>query len=701
MGISFSKQPAAGWITLKLPARIITLVILLFLSHSIVFAQKKSDSLNVKLSEITVTATPFGLTQKNSPIAFTQVNRSNLEVQTTPALSLDRLTTTIPGLWINNRENYALGERITLRGLGWRSAFGVRGIQIFLDGIPLTGADGQSVLTVVDPAFIRDIRLIRGPSSAFWGNSSGGILYLSTFTNSQVKPFVRLRETTGSYGLSKTDFQFVHTTSAQRYQFYGSYLSDQGYRDYSTVHLFRSGFTDQMNINNSNRLTLSGAFAAMPKAEHPGSLNAPEVTNNPRQARSYYQNSGAGKQADQGQVGGTLHSATAIGKVQTTLYGLFRELNNPLPFAYIRIHRIAGGTRLTLQNQFGNFNWGVGYGGKIQRDHRYNWENSNGIPRPGDNMTVDQMEWVYNHAFFGEGSYNVSSFTLNVGLRYDWLLFKNHDYLQQTGHYSQSGRRIFNAWSPSAGVTFHTGPTDLYANYRTAFEAPTTTELANRPDGSQGFNPNIGPEHINGFEIGLRGNHLLSQQFSYDLALFDMRVHDILVPYQGSNERTYYQNQGKTKHWGIEASLTWQPASQWRVALTYQYLKAVFESGFTENPVSMNGNRIPGVTPNRGAIRISYTGHRWMLSSDAELVDSYFVDNANTAKTGSYVDWNARISLIHWRPFEGIAVDPYLAAYNLLNSQYNGSVVVNATGGRYYEPAAGRHWAAGLAITFY
>lgn len=686
---------------LRLHIRSNALIILLLLFSSVVFAQTKSDSLNVKLSEITVTATPFGLTRKNSSLAFSQVKRSGLEVQTTPALSLDRLTATVPGLWINNRENYALGERITLRGLGWSSAFGVRGIQIFLDGIPLTGADGQSVLTVVDPAFIRDIRLIRGPSSAFWGNSSGGILYLSTFTNSQVKPFVRLRETVGSYGLSKTDFQFVHNTSMQRYQFYGSYLGDQGYRDYSTVHLFRSGFTDQMNINSGNRLTLSGAFAAMPKAEHPGSLNASQVANDPRQARSYYQNSGAGKQADQGQVGGTLHSATSIGQVQTTLYGLFRELNNPLPYAYIRVHRLAGGTRLTLQNQFNNLSWGIGYEGKIQRDHRYNWGNANGVPKPGNDITVDQMEWVYNHAFFGEGSFKLSPLTLNLGLRYDWLLFKNHDYLQQTSHYSQSGRRIFNAWSPSAGVTFHAGSADLYVNYRTAFEAPTTTELVNRPDGSQGFNPAIGPEHITGFEIGLRGNHLLSQRLSYDLALFDMRIRDILVPYQGSNERTYYQNRGKTKHWGIETNVIWQPSSKWRIAVTYQYLDAVFESGFTENSISMSGNKVPGVTPNRGAVRISYTGHGWMASSDAEMVNSYFVNNANTVRNGSYVDWNARFSLIHWRPFDRVGIDPYLAIYNLLDSQYNGSVIVNATGGQYFEPAAGRHWAAGLAITFY
>lgn len=688
--------------TLKSHIRIFTLIVLLFLSNSIVFAQKKSDSLNVKLSEITVTATPFGLTRKNSSLAFTQIKRSSLQVQATPALSLDRLTTTIPGLWINNRENYALGERITLRGLGWRSAFGVRGIQIFLDGIPLTGADGQSVLTVVDPAFIRDIQLIRGPSSAFWGNSSGGILYLSTFPENQVKPFVRLRETVGSYGLSKTDFQFVHNTSNQRYQFYGSYLGDQGYRDYSTVHLFRSGFTEQMNINSGNRLTLSGAFTAMPKAEHPGSLNALQAASDPRQARSYYKNSGAGKQADQGQLGGTLHSATSIGQVQTTLYGLFRELNNPLPYAYIRVHRLAGGTRLTLQNQFNALSWGIGYEGKIQRDHRYNWENANGVPRPGDNMTVDQMEWVYNHAFFGEGSFNISPVTLNLGLRYDWLLFKNHDYLQQTTtHYLQSGRRLFNAWSPSAGITFHAGPADLYANYRTAFEAPTTTELVNRPDGSQGFNPNIGPEHITGFEIGIRGNHLLSGHLSYDLALFDMRIRDILVPYQGSNERTYYQNHGKTKHWGIETNVIWQPSPKWRIAMTYQYLDAIFESGFTENSVPMNGNKVPGVTPNRGALNISYTGGGWMASSDAEMVDSYFVDNANTVRNGSYVNWNVRFSIIHWRPFERVSIDPYLAIYNLLDTQYNGSVIVNATGGQYFEPAAGRHWAAGLAITFY
>lgn len=678
----------------------IFLIFLCFATASATYAQKKSDSLNVNLSEITVTATPFNLTQKSASLAYTKVRRSNLNIQTAPALSLDRLTTTIPGLWINNRENYALGERITLRGLGWRSAFGVRGIQIFLDGIPLTGADGQSVLTVVDPAFIRDIRLIRGPSSAFWGNSSGGILYLSTFPGTQVKPYFRLRETAGSYGLSKTDFQWVGNSHAQTYQFYGSYLSDQGYRNYSAVHLFRSGFTDQLHISTRQRLTLSGSFAAMPKAESPGSLTASSAASNPRQARSYYVNDGAGKQAYQGQLGGTLHSTTSIGRLQTTLYGLFRELNNPLPFAYIRVHRLAGGTRLTLQNQFRSLRWGIGYEGKIQRDHRYNWENANGVPRPGDNMTVNQMEWVYNHAFFGEGSLNISPFTLNFGLRYDWLLFKNHDYLQQSNHNSQSGRRVFHAWSPSVGITLHTTPGDIYANYNSAFEAPTTTELVNRPNGSQGFNPDIGPEHIAGFEIGIRGDHLLLQHLSYDLALFDMHIRDMLVPYQGNNGRTYYKNRGKTRHWGIETNLTWQPESHWTIVLTYQYLNAIFKTGFTEGSVSVKGNDIPGVTPNRGALKLTYTGHRWTASSDAEIVDSYFVNNLNTIRNGSYFDWNIRFSLIHWHPFNGTTLAPYVAAYNLLNEQYNGSVVVNATGGRYFEPAAGRHWAAGLAVTF-
>ncbi len=687
--------------TFKAPLFIILIFLLSFVTAPMAFAQKKTDSLKVTLSEITVKASPFGLTRDSSPISFSQVNRNNIEISTTPALALDRLMATIPGLWVSNRENYALGERITLRGLGWRSAFGVRGIQIFLDGIPLTGADGQSVLTVVDPAFIRDIQLIRGPSSAFWGNSSGGILYLSTYPNHQTKPYVRLRQTVGSYGLSKSDFQLVQNASHQKYQFYGSYLSDQGYRDYSTVHLFRSGFTDQLNLSSRHQLTLSGAFAAMPKANHPGALTASQVANDPRQASANYVNSQAGKQAYQGQIGGTLHSITSFGKLNATLYGLLRDLHNPLTYAYIQVHRLAGGTRLALQNQVSHFRWGVGYEGKIQRDHRYNWENPNGIPRPGDDMTLNQMEWVYNHAFFGEGSYKLSAITVNLGLRYDWLLFKDHDYLQPTtSHSSQSGRRIFDAFSPSAGVTFHTGSSDIYANYRTAFEAPTTTELVNRPDGSQGFNPGIGPEHIWGFEVGLRGNHLFSEHLSYDIALFDMQIRDMLVPYQGSNDRTYYQNRGKTRHWGFETSFNWRPAQRWDIILSYQYLNAAFESGFSEGLTSMSGKKIPGVTPNRGALKLQYTGERWSASSDAEVVGSYFVDNANTILNDSYVDWNARLSLIHWNPIEGITVDPYIAAYNLLNTQYNGSVQVNAYGGRYFEPAAGRHWAAGLAITF-
>ncbi len=678
-----------------------SLIICILYTHPL-YGQQTNDSLNVRLHEITVTAPPFGLTRETSPIAFTNVERSNLEVQSDPALSFDRITTTIPGLWVNNRGDFSLGERVTLRGLGWRSAFGVRGIQVFLDNISLTTADGQSEMSIVDPAFIRQINVIRGPASAFWGNSSGGILYLSTLPKGRLPSEIRIRQTFGSYGLAKTGFQITGNTHTHKYQFYSSYLSEQGFRNYSAVHLFRAGFADQFRLGATGKLGIDGAFVAMPKAEHPGSLTKEQAEENPRQAQPRYENAGAGKQVYQGQLGGTLRELTSAGRFRATLYGLFRNLNNPLPFAWIRVNRLAGGTRLALENQTGPFQWGAGYEGKWQRDHRFNWQDQGGgTPTPADEMTIDQMERVINHAFFGEGTITLSSLTISAGIRYDRLLFKNDDYLQPlAGHTSQAGRRLFHAWSPSVGAAYHTGFGEIYADFRTAFEAPTTTELVNRPGGGRGFNPDIQPEHIEEWEAGIRGDHLLSKELSYDIALFRLRVHDMLVPYQGTNGRTYYNNQGKTRHWGIEAQADWKPAPRWEAVLTWQYLKAVFLSGFNSGSSPIRGNSIPGLPLNRGSVRISYSGKGWSASTDAELVSSYFVNDANTMQNGSSLVWNLRLGLQKWQPVRDITLVPYIEGYNLLNSRYNGSVQINATNGQYFEPAPGRHWAAGVSVTF-
>lgn len=682
-----------------------TTVILWMAIYSLVlsdysFAQQKPDSLQVHLKPVEVQASRFGNTPETMSLADVGVVRTTADLNNNPDITLDRLSYTIPGLWINNRENYSLGERITMRGIGWRSAFGVRGIQILLDGIPLTTADGQSMTGIIDPSFIRNIEVIRGPASSFWGNSSGGVIDLSTIPSDIPKYHIRFREIAGSFGLNKTDLELDEHFGKNIFQAYTSYLNQKGFRNHSRVHLSRSGFNGKIPINARSGFTIVGAYQAMPLALNPGALTLVQTMNDPSQANTRYVSYDARKNVYQGQLGIQYHNYTNIGILRMQLYGLFRNLKNPLTYAYIKLNRLAGGGRITLQNENRWFKWNIGYEGKWQHDNRVNWENNNGIPVPGDSLAIDQLEQVFNHALFGGISIPLSDWTISSGLRLDHLVFKADDHIHQTNLLNnESGRRMFNALSPTFGISYKSGNARIYANVSTAFEAPTTTELVNRPGGGGGFNPDIKPEHTISFEIGINGN-LSKQNIRYDVSVFDMKVRDMLMPFEDSSGRTYYRNAGKTRHLGFEAYLDWSPIRNVHATLMYSMLHATFLNYFSSGTASDTGNDIPGVPRRRLNGQISWDLKPFQLSTDMEIAGKYFVNNNNTEYNRAYTTLNARLSTINLQMGKGLIIVPFISVNNITDTRYNSSVIVNAYGSRYFEPAPGINWKAGFTVQY-
>ena len=274
---------------------------------------------------------------------------------------------------------------------------------------------------------------------------------------------------------------------------------------------------------------------------------------NPKQARDAFVATASGKTSEQGQLGASYEDETRLGTVRATAYGIFRNLENPLPFAYITLDRTAGGVRATLENDRRRLRWGLGVEGKLQRDDRVEFSNDGGAP--GDAVQTDQLETVDNQAVFARAALPLGRARVSAGLRYDRLRFEADNRLAA----AESGARTFEALSPSVGVQLDLRATRLFANISTALEAPTTTELSNRPTARGGFNPNVGPEHTVGTELGAEGVLALrGTALSYDVALFGLRVDDLLVPFQNESDETFYRNAGRTRHLGLETALRWQ-----------------------------------------------------------------------------------------------------------------------------------------------
>jgi iron complex outermembrane receptor protein len=634
------------------------------------------------LPNVEVEAARTSVTEASAPFALSALRRDAGVVALEPGLSLDALLSSLPGLWVNDRSHFALGERLSVRGMGSRAAFGVRGVQVLLDGLPLTMADGQSVTDGVDPALVRRAELIRGPAARYWGNGSGGVLFLSTLNDHPAA--VRVRAVQGGYD---TRHLLMETTWQRDQALAQVFASDQrqaGYRAYSAGRFTRVGGHLRQTLHRNTRLHLTAAFTDQ-DTENPGALTREEWDQNPRLADPRNVEAAAGKRSRQAQGGTTLLQQTRRGLASATAWGLTRSLDNPLSFAYVQLDRRAGGLRLLFQQP----TWGVGLDATLLRDARTNRDNLAG--QPGAERTLHQTERVRNLATFGTWRLPLPArLALALGARADHLRFALDDHLLTNG--DQTGTRTFSALSPALGLTRSFPDGLAYAHYSTAFETPTTTELVNRPDLTGGFNPDLEPQRVRGAELGARG---IWQPFSYDLAFFRLHVRDLIVPFQTpeGGGRTFFRNQGNSRHSGAEVVLGWLPHPGWMLQLSYSGGRFVFTDA------SLRGNRLPGVPPHRLHAQVEARRNGWRMQLAAEAVSRYFVDDANTTANPGYsvVDLSAgHTGLTTGR----LRLLPLLRISNLFDVAYAGSVIVNAQRGRFFEPSPGRTVQAGLNVQF-
>lgn len=645
------------------------------------------DTVRYILPEVEVEAIRATETEASAPFAVTVETREPTAVALDPALSLDAALSTLPGAWFNDRGHFALGERLSVRGMGWRSAFGVRGVQVVLDGIPLTMPDGQAILDIVDPALVRRAEVLRGPASLFWGNGSGGALFLSTQTYASTFSG-RIRGVAGSDGLWQTTAEVAGPIGRHHIQAYASNTQQDGFREYSTGRLTRAGLHGNFGLSPTTRLRVTAATAGL-DTEHPGSLTREQLEADRSGADTRYIDTSSGKESVQAQLGATLDQQTGAGLLSATLYGVTRDLQNPLPFAYIDLFRRAGGARLALRGERGRLSYGLGVDAGAQVDDRLERNNVGGTP--GEERGTDQEETVLNTAAYAIlGVRLLPDLNLTAGLRGDRVRFEMDDHLLTEG--DQSGSRTFAAWSPAVGLSYEVGNTLLFANYSTAFETPTTTELVNSPEPTGGFNPNLDPQRTRGVEVGARSGWAAARLY-LDVALFHMTVADQFNSFESEDGENFYRNSGQTVHDGVEIAATWAILPALEVSTTYTGSRFVFDEGM------LDGNHLPGIPDHRAYLRLRGERQGFWAMVTLETVSAYYADDENTAENEGYTVLDLNLGYTGL-VFGRARLQPFVQVRNATDTAYNGSVVVNAFGGRYYEPAPGRTIQAGLNVQF-
>lgn len=680
------------------PARYILSIFILcwmfILNNNSLYAQSSTanDTLSVELEEIKIEATHSSVSINRASISVSTLRRSMNDMTSRRASTMDELTFALPGIWVSNRENHALGERITVRGMGWRSQFGVRGIQVVLDDIPLTVADGQSVINMIDPAMVQSIELLRGPSATLWGNSSGGVLYMKTRAASDAPNFT-YRGYMGSFNTMKQEVRWHDQIGGIRWSAYGTYYDTEGYRDYSAAQLLRGGISAGFDISENSSFEARVSYAGMPNAEHPGSLSKTDAENEPTKAWPFNVNSQAGKEFQQLMASGQYIRNFESGLFTVLGHGTYRDLVNPLPGPYIMVDRLAGGSRSTFDFSQLPFNLQIGAEMNWQRDDREQRNNVRG--NPGDNLVINQLDNVRSQALFAKSIFDIDRLSLSLGVRGDRMVFSVEDFIKNA-----ESSRTFTTLNPSFGLHYNFGRIKWFSNLSTSFESPTTTEFKNRlgPDGNllSGFNPNLDPQKTVGFETGIRG---LSDPLNieYEITGFFMNVTDQIIQETEINGQAIFSNGGDAKHYGLETHLRFNPSRLISLELMYSWVNATFSDGVFESEMDFEGNELPGVTPHRFGSMLSLFMGNHVVSTDVEWIGEYFVDSSNSAKNDSYLIVNGRWTFNGF-DFSQWKIQPFISAHNIFDIRYNTSVAVNNNFGRFFEPGSSRSFQAGVSI---
>jgi len=716
--------------------RILNVFKIIFILHSITTAQSFiPDSSVYNLDSIVVQSTRYEQPVSSAPLTIDiiEINKIGTGGNGTTAANL---LETVPGVIVDNRTNLSQGDRILIRGIGTRAQFGVRGIKILLDGIPLTFADGQSQLNNLDINSVKKAEVIRGPGSVLYGNSAGGIISFSSTgiikNNFSFEPLVII----GSYGLKKYIINSSGKIAGTELSLSLNRFNYKGYREHSNAESYNGNLFIKKKFN--DKIKLSGVinYYNAPYLLNPSSLTKETALNSPRSARSYIISQGAGKRVNQFQSGiSFIYSFSNNTSLATVIYGIGRNLLNAIPGRIIELDRTAGGIRSTLTSQLFvfdkkiNITAGIDY--EAMSDNRTEFSNDGRETSvtddysPGDFLNklnygkklIEQNESVEGLGIFSKADYFLlDNFSASVGLRYDRYLFSVTDYLTENIHFDYSERVMANV-NYMFGLLYKTnGKTGIYANYSTAFQTPTTNELSNTPQHSGGFNDRLNPENIFSFEAGIRG--ILFDDSYYNLTIFIMNINDMLIPYQISDpasEEIFYKNAGKAANTGIELFYHWTPANKLKMKLSFSFNNFRFTDYVVEDNLNgqtksfqLKNNKVPGVPD----FTVGYeTGYKFpygfYTGLSANYNGSYYVNDFNGPPPGSNDDGNNYIndSYIIIKITAGYSFETKSAGFefnlginNLFDKRYNGSIVPNAFGKRYFEPAAGRNYYINISL---
>lgn len=665
------------------------------------------------LDPVIVTGTRAPRRAFDAPQAITTIDADTLR-NAGPQINLSEALSRVPGIVANNRNNYAQDLQMSSRGFGARASFGVRGLRLYTDGIPATMPDGSGQVSHFDLANAQRVEVLRGPFSALYGNSSGGVVAL--FTAPARQPEFKLEAQAGNNAT-----QLLRTSMAAPLgngwdvQANWTGFETGGFRPQSEAQRrsanARVGWHDESN-------TVTALIGSLDQpAQDPQGLTRAQYTANPYQTTPQALAFNTRKELSQSQAGlnwqhkfadgGALKDSTLVvydGHRSATQWQSI-PINTQAPASHpggvIDFDRHYRGVDGRLQWQWADNSLIAGVNVEDQSDDRRGYANYIGTTTGVTGALKRQEEnTARSQDLYAQGEYAFApTVTGSAGVRTGRIRYTTSDAFLSNG--DDSGHTSFSYTNPALGVRWKMQPNwNLYASAGRGFEAPTLTELAYRPDGSSGFNYDLKAQTSQQFEVGSKWRDP-DAGLGLEVAVFRANTDNEIGAATSNGGRTTFKNVGKTRREGVEVAGRWEPDADWRGQLALTWLNARYRDA---DP-ALAGNRIAGTTPRSAFAEMVWRplslGAGWAgteVGVEMRAQDRTMVNDTNTDSAGGFAAWALRAS-------RAIAldntttVDLFGRVDNVTNKVYAGTVIVNDSNNRFFETSAPRTWAIGARLT--
>jgi len=693
---------------------------------------------------LVVTATRQPVREADTPATIAVVDRADIQ-DGQLRINLSESLVRVPGLSIQNRQNYAQDLQISSRGFGARASFGIRGLRLYVDDLPATFPDGQGQGAIVPLSAVESLEVLRGPWAGAYGNSAGGVIQATTQASTR-SPAASLETIAGGDGMRRFGVRLGAQAGARNsirpaalagYLDYNLLVTD-GFRDHSATRRaqwFGRADTEGLLGSANSRLTATFIAVDQPDTKDPLGLTVAQWRANPRAAGTNAIEFNTRKSVQHRQMGVTFADSLQALDWRINAYLGTREVEQFLATSVgaqsvatnsggvIDLARDFAGAALRVSGTTGEAyttSWSAGIEWDAAIEQRRGFENFVGADsslqvgvrgrerRNEQSRSSNVAAYVQMRGRIGQGS-DLSSD------RWGWmwsvcaseLAFSTLDRFVAAGNPDDSGGVRYRALTPAAGLTFAQSPTlQWYASIGRGIETPTAAELAYRPDGAAGLNFGLRPSRSKQAELGMRWQP--QEATSVRVVAFSVRADDEIVPAVSVGGRASFQNAGTTRRTGIELGAEQRFAGDWRASVALTRLDAQFESAFQQRSVVSGvtssriinaGNLLPSVARLNGFAEIAWRVGQPGLSFAVETVarSAMFADDSNSSQAPGNVVANLRVG--YRSDWGGLRVQTFLRVDNLIDRSTIGSVIVNEANGRFFEPSPGRRISVGVAIS--